>query len=227
MNHLIKLIYRRTLDLILPLRCVACNTSIESNVHGPICLKCLDAILIFRRFSELRPEVYLAAIGLYEDIILRKLIQQLKYRKLRSLKGALAELIRRYFLNVNPAKIVGGHTVVVPVPLHPRRERERGFNQAEIIARFVGEETNIPVVQNALRRVKNTKPQTTQKNNEERRENIKGSFGMRRRKAGAVKGKNVILVDDVYTSGATTNEAIKTLRRAGAKRILIFVIARA
>ncbi|MBU1200227.1 ComF family protein [Patescibacteria group bacterium] len=119
--------------------------------------------------------------------------------------------------------------VVVPVPLHIYRRNWRGFNQARVIADEVGRQLGLPVVE-GLRRVKRGKQQSKIKDREGRRENVKGVFkiGMDSRLRGndGLKDKAVLLVDDVFTSGATMREACKVLKQAGAKFVWGLVLAR-
>ena len=113
---------------------------------------------------------------------------------------------------------------IVPVPLHPKRLRWRGFNQAVLLAREVGREWRLPMDPFVLRRSRNTSPQT-QLPEEERRKNVRRAFEIAAEKS--VKGKSLLLVDDVYTSGATVNECSRTLMRAGAKEVYVLTLARA
>jgi ComF family protein len=110
--------------------------------------------------------------------------------------------------------------LVVPVPLHPRRLRDRGFNQALLLARGLGE---TPVAREALARVRHTIPQIGL-NPKERRENVKAAFAVP--DPARVKGKNILLLDDLYTTGATARECAKVLRRAGASRVDVLTVAR-
>jgi len=107
--------------------------------------------------------------------------------------------------------------VVVPVPLHRSRERVRGFNQAELIA----VRTGLPVLNRVLRRRKNT-PSQTGLTRSERKRNLAGAFELR----GDVRGRKMILVDDVYTTGSTMNEIARTLKRGGAERVEVLTVAR-
>jgi ComF family protein len=110
--------------------------------------------------------------------------------------------------------------LVAPVPLHPRRLRDRGFNQALLLAQGLG---GPPVAREALVRVRHTDPQVGL-NPKERRENVKNAFAVPDPRQ--VKGKNVLLVDDLYTTGATVRECARVLRRAGARRVNVLTVAR-
>ncbi|MBI2592964.1 MAG: ComF family protein [Candidatus Colwellbacteria bacterium] len=164
------------------------------------------------------------AASSYENEILRNLIHQFKYNHLEALGAPLGRILIRYLETV---EISLHHPVVIPIPLHPRRLRSRGFNQAEELARIVGSHLQLPVETGILKRIKNTKSQIGLKNHDERRENIKNCFEVSSQNKEKVKNRNVLLVDDVYTSGATVEEAEKVLRRAGVKDVKVLVLAKA
>ena len=111
---------------------------------------------------------------------------------------------------------------LVPVPLHPRRRRERGFNQAESLCRLLGKRTGLPTW-NALRRVRFTEPQA-RLGRDERLENLRGAFATARRRP--VSGAHLLLVDDVFTTGTTVDECARTLRQAGAASVRVLTVAR-
>jgi ComF family protein len=112
---------------------------------------------------------------------------------------------------------------VVPVPLFPRKQREREFNQAEYLARAVGKAFAKPVITGRLRRVKDTGTQT-KLDAKQRGENLRNAFAMRRGEV--FEGKRIVLVDDVFTTGATLDGCAKVLRRAGAADVWVLVLAR-
>jgi ComF family protein len=112
--------------------------------------------------------------------------------------------------------------MIVPVPLHPIRERRRGFNQSFFISGWLNEKLNIPVNADALIRVRRTKDQTGL-NRQKRKENMRGAF--RANRDMIFRDKRVILVDDVTTSGATASEAAELLKNAGVSEIHLAVLA--
>ena len=112
---------------------------------------------------------------------------------------------------------------IVPVPLHRQRERERGFNQAEILASVLGNRLRRPVLRTALERIRATPPQRGKPR--ERIRNVRGAFGVG--KPEKIKDRTLLLVDDVFTTGATVNECAKILMKAGARRVLVYTLARA
>lgn len=152
---------------------------------------------------------------------LRQVVQRFKYGRKVALGKPLGRLMARvgseFFQEWSPE-------IIVPVPLHPKRLRWRGFNQALLLGREVSRRWQIPVDPFILLRVKETAPQT-QLPEEERRKNVRRAFDVNSGKT--IDGKNVLLVDDVYTSGATVNECSHTLLRAGAKEVHVLTLARA
>jgi len=115
------------------------------------------------------------------------------------------------------------HTLI-PLPLHPSREKERGFNQSELLAEIISKTFNLPLEKNILIRAKNTRAQAELTDWEERQANLQNAFTVANPEN--LKGKNIILVDDVYTSGATMSAAAETLRASGAKKIIGLVLAK-
>lgn len=113
-------------------------------------------------------------------------------------------------------------SLLVPIPLHPRRLRRRGFNQSELVAGYLGEKLGLTVAGNVLKRITHTWPQTAL-TADERVENIAHSFAAPSPKL--IEGKTVILLDDVKTTGATLNEAASVLKEAGAWRVWAITIA--
>lgn len=113
----------------------------------------------------------------------------------------------------------------IPVPLHRWRLLKRRYNQASIIAHYMSKETNIPVLHQALTRTRATATQG-HLNFKERRKNVKKAFAVNEKYAASVKGKTLILIDDVYTTGSTVKECTKALMKAGAKKIHILTLAR-
>ncbi|MCX7912834.1 MAG: ComF family protein [Dehalococcoidales bacterium] len=151
------------------------------------------------------------------DGIVRRAVHELKYRNLRALApvlaGFLADCLCRYTL---------GGDVIVPMPLHPRRLRERGYNQAELLAGELGRLAGLPVDRKALRRIRHAPTQVNSAGLRERLENVRGAFSCWH---GGLAGKRVILVDDVVTSGATMNAAAGALKEAGAVAVWGLAVA--
>jgi len=138
---------------------------------------------------------------------MRQAIHQLKYQNLKAISAHLARLLSDY-LRLNPLP----GEALVPVPLHPRRLRERGYNQSALLARELGKLTNLPVITDCLIRVKEARPQVRTTTVMERRENVANAFSCN----GKISGKQIILVDDVCTSGATLESCATTVKNSGA-----------
>jgi len=153
------------------------------------------------------------ALWLYE-FPCDRLVQALKYRAWLGLASFFAQ---RLASRANEAA-----DLLIPIPLHPDRLAQRGFNQALEIARGLAARTGVILDPRAARRVHNTAPQTDLPH-EERAKNIRGAFETR----GDLTGKAVAVVDDVMTTGATANELARVLKRAGAARVHNLVVARA
>jgi competence protein ComFC len=148
---------------------------------------------------------------------MRQAIHELKYRNLRAMAVPLAKLLYDY-LNTNP---VPGE-VLVPVPLHRKRWRERGYNQSSLLARGLGRLAGLPVIDDCLVRQQYALPQARTSNVSERQSNVAGAFTCG---DGRLEGKQVLLIDDVFTSGATLNACAGALKSAGAVSVWGLVMA--
>ena len=111
-------------------------------------------------------------------------------------------------------------TLIVPVPLHSRRKRKRGFNQAEIVAKVLSENTEIAMEAGAVKRIKATIPQKDL-GDKGRKRNIRGAFTVQKN----VKGENIVLIDDIYTTGSTLDEAARVLKKAGAENVYFLTVS--
>jgi ComF family protein len=152
------------------------------------------------------------------DGVIRQAVHELKYGNLRALAGLLARLLGDYLVS-NP---VPGE-VLVPVPLHPKRLRERGYNQSRLLAQELGKLTDLPVVDDCLVRGRHSLPQARTSTVGERRSNVADAFSCRDRR---LQGKSVLLIDDVSTSGATLDACARALKQAGATTVWGLVLAR-
>jgi ComF family protein len=190
-------------------------------LRPPLCVSCGDALPSWRvaaaadgRCVRCRRGESLVTVGRSVgpyDGILRDIIHALKYDGRRSLAPTLASLMRQH-----GAEVLTGAAAAVPVPLHPRRERERGFNQADDLAQGLG----LPVLR-ALRRVRSTKPQV-ELPAAQRHRNVKDAFAP----TSHITGQIVVLVDDVTTTGATLSACARVLRDAGAAEVRALTAAR-
>jgi ComF family protein len=156
---------------------------------------------------------------------MRAAIHALKYGGRTPVAGPLAALLVERGTALLPADAGGGPAFdgVVPVPLHPARLAERGFNQAELLAAPCAAAWGRPLLPQALGRVRPTQPQT-ELDADARRRNVAGAFAVRR--PAEVAGRRLLLVDDVLTTGATVRAAARALREGGAAAIGVLVLAR-
>jgi ComF family protein len=219
-------IWGLALDIFFPPICLNCRKYLEKEEKpNLICDSCRKSIEINKILFRPSPGFLLAAASSYENEALKNLIHYFKYEKFMAAGKPLEEILIEYLKNI----FIGldlSNSVIIPIPLHPKRFHSRGFNQSEILANIISKHFNIPLETDILKRIKNTKPQIKTKNHKEREENLKGSFEISADGKNILKNKNIILVDDVYTSGATMNAAIKAIRRENKNRIIGVVVAK-
>lgn len=220
------------LDILFPKFCVNCG--LEGDY---LCYDCLSLIEIADRqycpFCNKRtlkacPKCKKNLSGLfcaapYQNFIIKKLIRQFKYDPLvKDLSKILAKLIVIHLFNSHKISFFNDF-VLVPVPLFRKKMKQRGFNQSEEIAKELSRIFKIPILKDALLKIKNTASQVDLEK-EERQENIKGAFSCINTEI--IKGRKVALVDDVYTTGETMEECAKTLKESGAKEVWGIAVAK-
>lgn len=199
------------IEINLPPFCSLCGRHLEKdNLDNNICHTCTKNRLHFdRAFS---PCVY--------NGVIKNLIHAFKYKGKDNLGKPLSEIminfIREYSLPLDHLEFI------IPIPLHKARLREREYNQAEILSMHIAEEFKKNLSNDILLRHRQTKTQTELKNTE-RFLNMANSFSVNNRFD--IKGKNLLLVDDVLTTGATASEAALTLKNAGAKTVFVLTLA--
>ncbi|MDE2000951.1 MAG: ComF family protein [Patescibacteria group bacterium] len=225
------------LDLFFPQSCLNCGALIGAGDANPhlcaacaasirplttfFCPSCKARIPDARKMCHQSVPYILAACVAYDEPV-KPLIHQLKYRGWTSVADTLRPFLA---VTLRSLPLSTENLVVVPVPLHPARKRERGFNQAELIARNVADILSLPIDAGALVRIKKTKSQAELRDRSARRQNVADAFAVH--DGHGLAGKNVLLVDDVFTSGATMTDAVRALRAAGAKKIVAFTVAKA
>jgi ComF family protein len=233
------------LDTLFPINCITCGYD-----NFWLCNECLQKITISdfqicpscERFitdqgklcpnckSRARKEPFhlnaLVAATKYNENNISKLIHSYKYNFVRDLSAPLGEILVKSLLKSD----LPLPNFIVPVPLHPRRLRWRGFNQAELLANFVSQKLTpgfeIPVINDLLIRKKYSSPQMKIKNYSERKSNIQNSFAINQKSLETVKGKKILLVDDVATTASTLLECAKILKINGASKVFAVVVAR-
>ena len=221
-----------TLYLLFPRTCFNCGVDLPLNEQGFLCSDCLKELkrpgpMICQRCGltlkdggahcfncrgKKHFKCSLIRSALDFNAPSRALIHGLKYEKYTNIAKFFAPLMHKTLLE-NPSMLEAEY--FVPVPIHKKRLKKRGFNQAEVLARELSSLVDIPVLP-ALARVKNTKSQT-KLTKKERAENIKEAFICSDPKA--VKKKAIILIDDVCTTSATLEECAKVLKKAGAREV--------
>jgi ComF family protein len=218
------------LDLLFPQWCVGCGK--EGNFLCYSCRQSLPRIMppLCPRCGKPQPSGILcpSCVGWQTEIegvrspfrfdgVIRQAIHQLKYRHLRALAQPLAELLRDYLIT-SP---MSGE-VLVPVPLHQKRLKERGYNQSQLLARELGKFITLPVIDDCLIRQRYALPQARTSSVEERQGNVANAFICRDHR---LQDKQVLLIDDVTTSGATLNACASALKAAGATSVWGLVLA--
>ena len=201
----------RLYDCLIPPRCVACG-----DCGGDLCHRCMAALATSRALvrAGVRGAPPVTALGPYEGT-LRAVVLALKFRRARKVGVQLGRWLG--------PKIFWPFEVVVPVPLHASRLRERGFNQAAEIARGIAAEARGPLINRALVRTRVTRAQS-ELDLAARAANVDGAFGPGE-EAHRVRGFRVLLVDDVLTTGATARACASALRTAGARTIYLAAAA--
>ena len=221
-----------SLDILYPPRCVGCNkedlflcsTCLDSlpRLVAPYCLVCAQPIARGETCSRCLASP-LAIDGIRAPFLMegtiREAVHRLKYNNLRAIAPTLGGLLAEF---LDSQQMQG--QVLMPVPMHPRRERQRGYNQAHLLAKEAGSRLGIPVVPKLLSRVSNSPPQAKSPGAEERRANVQGSFQCLR--PFLVNGLEVVLVDDVCTTGATLEACAVALKEAGAASVWGVALAR-
>ena len=196
---------RSTLPRVMPPLCPRCGKPQPSGILCPACVSWQSEIDNIR--SPFR----------FEGVI-RQAIHQLKYRNLRALAELLAEFLYDYLV-ANP---IPGE-VLVPVPLHQKRLRERGYNQSNLLSRELGKLANLPVVADCLIRQRHAPPQARTATLDERQNNVADAFTCRDK---GLQDRQVLLIDDVTTSGATLDACAVALKASGATSVWGLTLAR-
>ncbi len=228
-------------SLFYPATCVVCSENVARleylcadcqrrapRIVAPFCTKCSEPFpgAITQTFScancEHRVLHFDCAVAAYRSRgLVRKLVHQFKYAKQRHLRYPVAEWLGE---TLRDPRLRGrAFDAIVPVPLHPARERERGFNQAALLAELLAASTNVPL-RSVLERTRYTTTQTAY-DRAERMENLHGAFRLRKNRD--VRDLRVLLIDDVLTTGSTLSECARVLKGAGAISVHAATAARA
>lgn len=221
---------RVALDLFFPPWCIGCgregNYICEScrrtltRINPPVCPRCgrpRSQGTLCPACTAWQADIDGIRSPFLFDGVIRKAIHELKYNNLRASAPVLAGFLHDFLLN-NP---VPGE-VLVPVPIHRKRERERGYNQSSLLAHELGRLNDLPLVEGCLVRRTHTPPQARTASVIERRKNVASAFACVDER---LRNKQVILIDDVSTSGATLNACAGALKSAGALTVWGLVLS--
>ena len=220
------------LDLLFPRRCVGCGEEGSflcarceetlPRLTAPFCRLCAQPLASGEMCSRCREAPLAGLEGIRAPYLMegiaRDCVHKLKYQDFRAMAGVLGGLV-----TTHAAEMAMPATVLVPVPLHPRRLRARGYNQSALLAREMGRRMDIPVAERALRRTRAAPPQARSANLAERSRNVEGSFTVR---DASLSGSAVLLVDDVCTTGSTLAACAVALKAAGVRSVWAVTVAR-
>ncbi|MCX6755350.1 MAG: ComF family protein [Candidatus Nomurabacteria bacterium] len=215
------------LNLIFPVNCLSCKKSGEI-----LCLDCISSFPI----AERETVKWIFALYDYRHPPIKKAISLLKYKGKKRLAEIFAEsLYGKINEELTDLSIFENfrEPILIPIPLSKKRTNERGFNQAELVCKHLikinNQSNNIrhgvywELVNNVLIKTKETEHQALIRDRNKRLQNLIGTFGIINE--AKIKNRNIILIDDVTTTGATLNEARKILKNAGAKKVIAFTLA--
>jgi len=209
------------LELLFPSFCLGCQEKEETYLCED-CESTLEISSFHQPYQGLNFSDLYFAIN-YQNPLIKILIRKFKYQPfIKELAKPLTYLIIKHFQllekNLNFFK-----AILIPVPLTKKKQKERGFNQAEEIAKELSLFLRVPLISNLLIKIKET-PSQTEVSAEKRRENLKNAFLCQ--DFNKIKNKTILLIDDVFTTGSTLEECSRVLKKAGAKKIIGIVIAK-
>ncbi len=231
-------IFEKFMELLSPdnIKCIVCEDELPQDSPYGLCDKCLDKLpYVNKACNRCGREIYdmssycfdckeggmeydkVYSCLNYEDFV-HLLVYKLKYGGEKYLAKYMAQII---IDKIKGENITADY--ILPVPLNQIRQQQRGFNQAELLAQCVSRECNIPLLDN-MQRVRNT-PFQASLSREERLVNLKDAFKLKDK--ALVKGKTILLLDDIFTTGTTINECSKVLKKAGASKVLGITYAHA
>lgn len=201
------------LEIIFPPKCGICGKIGE----GYICNNCYNMFVINKIYKNYNRERF--HMLKYEGIIRDKLIEY-KFNDKPHLYRMFYEILIK---DKNACDFFKGYDIIIPVPIHKKRKSLRGYNQSELIAKKLSDRFKMPMYIDVLKKQINTIPQSSlgKKARKSNAQNVYKVDNMQK-----IKNKNVVILDDIYTTGATANECIKVLKDAGAYRVGIITIAK-
>ncbi len=217
------LLPKQVTNFIYPPLCIACNTELTSDLICESCWESIpqihdDKMLLQHSIEKLSATGLISSVAssfiFEENGIFQKIVHALKYQGFQRIGYKLGQQIA---FSIDEQLV--SNLVVIPIPLHPSKYRERGYNQAELIARGIAAKFNIPLHPNILYRTRYTQTQT-KLSLEERKKNMEGAFTLNPHAAYHLQGKICLLVDDVITTGSTILSAARELQKAQPQSII-------
>ena len=233
-------VYNWLSDLFFPARCINCK-----KFGDHVCQRCLKTISIKKNFecigckrnTPFGQTCYLCAktnsidqlliVADYKNLFVEKMLKLFKYKFISEMGWSLSVLMKRYLKWLTLDKklnIFETNPLLIPVPLHPRRFNWREFNQSELLTKELADTFQMEMITDALERTANATPQADIKEREERLKNLKGIFRVNNKLK--MVNREIMLIDDVCTTGATLNECACVLKENGASKVIALVIAR-
>ena len=220
-------LFNTILNVIFPTHCLVCA---KNGVD--LCFKCLS----LSPSAERESANWIFPLYDYRHPPIKKAIWLLKYKNKKNLAKIFAlAMYDRILEELSELSVMENfrEPILIPIPLSNQRKRERGYNQAELIGRYLietdkinnKENKNYILEKNILIKIKDGEHQARLENRAERLKNIIDSFAVKEENKNKIKNRNIILIDDVTTTGATLNEARKILKQSGARKIIAFTVA--
>lgn len=218
------------MNIVFPVKCILCGkTGVD------LCLECLSGAPGAERESA----KWIFPLYDYRHPAIKKSLWLLKYKGKKRLANVFAEIIYEKILEeLSDLSIMENfnNIILIPIPLSPKRYRERGFNQAQLLCEEIikinnlrgdvgSGGINLSLENNVLTKPKETEHQVRIKDRRARLKNLSGSFTVKNEKTNFIKNRNIILIDDITTTGATLTEAKKVLKQAGARKVIAFTVA--
>jgi competence protein ComFC len=231
------------MNIIFPIKCLKCGRFIDEKAENYLCDMCFKLISIKKSFQCVgckrnialgqtcllcrkdNPLDQLLIASDYTNPLLAKLIKIMKYNFVYSAGNQIFLIVEQY-LNWIKRKYDPflEKPLLIPVPLHKKKLNFRGFNQAEIISSLIADSHDHKIDSNILIKTQKTKSQVEIKDRKERLGNIKGVFEIK--ETNRIRGRNILLIDDICTTGATLNECARVLKQNGATKVTGLVVAR-
>lgn len=234
--------FKTILSVLFPNKCLSCFSYTQD--QSLLCPNCLSLLSIYQYFTcikchkkvdlwifakcchsnEFLIDSFLYCLD-YKNKTVKEILHQFKYRRLLLLESTFEKILERS-LKYHKDYFKHHHDyIIIPVPLNIQRYKARGFNQSDVLAKLISKIINIPYYTDVIVRHKNNPPQANIENRIQRTQNVKDIFKINQKKLNLIKNKNIILVDDVFTTGSTLNECAIILKQNQVKNIIVICLA--